>query len=325
MKSWRVVGVGGVALVLSVAVSCGTERDYGDGQSTGDGGDGSSGGGNTSEAGSDSGPAGSGGATAGTGGASAGSTAGGGAGGAEGGTAGSTAGGGAGGEGGAPDPETCPKNSCCLASGTVERDAVNPDNACLGCQPFRSTTEWSDLNGELCHSGIAEVFWPGKVSRQTQSCGPSGQCGGLTLSAPGAEVMLVRQALTPVDNLLLELANLRASDSLGVTKAVFRFTIKAEAALQVVRVSVSGEADPVCTYNFSNKTYTELTCDVTAVVKTWMTLPAAAERTITLSTQNMGNPITVYSHKAATEGLRPALLLDYSASCEGDQCVSIVK
>lgn len=321
MKNWRVLGVCGAAMVLSVAVSCSTERDYGGGAneaagSAGDSGDGSTaGGGSNGEAGSVSRSGGNGGAAAGANGGSAGSApgAGGGAGGAEEGIAGSTG------------LETCPKNSCCLASGTVERDTVSPENACLGCQPFRSTTEWSDLNGELCHSGNAEVFWPAKVSHQTQSCGEGGQCGAVTSSDPVAEQMLVKTPTGPVDNLFLELTNLRASDSLGVTKAVFRFTLKAEAALQVVRLSVSGVAQPVCTYNFSNKTYTELTCDVTAAVKTWMTLPAAAERTITISTQNMGNPVTVYSQKAATEGLRPALLLDYSASCEGDQCVTIAK
>jgi hypothetical protein len=205
----------------------------------------------------------------------------------------------------------------------VLRDVVDPENPCQSCQPFRSTTEWSDLDGDICHAATAEVFWPNSVLYQYIECGS--QCGTPTTREPDVEQMLVKGGSAPMSQLLLDLSNLHASGSIGVTKAQLRFTVKAAGGLQPVHVFVGGQEQSVCNVPVSSTSYNEVKCDVTAAVKNWMTLPQSAERTLTIATQNAGSPVYVYSSKAETAGLRPALLLDYAASCEGDQCVTIEK
>lgn len=323
MKSRVVLAGCGAAVVLAIGCTT-TPRDF-DQPSEGDGGEpGSSSSGGAKTGGSGSAQAGA--SSAGGAGAAAGTSGAGGSG-----TSGSGAGvtggasGGGGNEAGAGGEDSdpgCPKNSCCLASGTVERDTVEPGNACQSCQPHRSVVDWSDRNGELCHTATAEVFSPMEVAHQSRVCGEGG-CSDPYFVEPDAEQMLVLTPTTDLDRLHLDFSNLRGSASLGLTKAVLRFSVKAVAATQPVKVIVSGVAQPVCSYPISQKTYSNITCDVTSAVKAWMQAPASTERSVAIATQNVGNPLMVQSHKAEDAAVRPVLLLDYSASCEGDQCVGI--
>jgi hypothetical protein len=331
MNRWQLLSVSGVALTLATVFSCSPERNFSDAPGGGGaaatasqgGAAGEPGGGSPSHAGTDSPAAGASGVSGGGMSAAAGSP---GENGGAPGQGGSTANGGDGAEiiaGAAGMPTTdCPKNSCCLPTGTLARDAVNPSNPCQSCQPHRSIEDWSDLNAQLCKTASGEGLSAKKELHQTKSCGEGG-CTDVLGIAPDAEQMLVITPTSEIDNLLLDFSNLNNSSSIGLTKAVVRFSVKVAGPARSVKILTNGVEVAACTHVLSSKTYTSWTCDITTAVKSWMQAPASAERSVTIATTSAGNPMYVQTYKAASAADRPLLLLDYSASCEGDKCVGI--
>jgi hypothetical protein len=88
-------------------------------------------------------------------------------------------------DGGAADSAGGSPGSCTIASVLYPGGTINPDNACLGCQPSSSTNAWSIVGadgtscdvGKVCHTGacqagcgMAAIFYPPDAPNPDNTC-----------------------------------------------------------------------------------------------------------------------------------------------------------